>query len=1695
MPREHITLSSRLPLLAPLIVSLLLLTISSQATVAAAFPYASAHARWLQDVSAPPPPPIVSPPPPLATVSPPPPVAAASTASPPPPDSSSPPPPTPSPPPPIPSPPPPTTSPSPPLSPPPSPPLSPPPSPPLSPPPTPPSPPPSPPPTPPPPPSPPPPPPPLGTCPAPFTVGARCTNCTTAGGCICDSFGVCRPTCSYVPGVDYKSPTWRRECNTCPSKRLGVPNARCACDINGSQQCVDFCALPENNNGVTACVGCKNATGNGCVCGRGQCVDACSTANPMSALVRGAPCTVGCSAKAGKDGCVCSPSKGKCVPFCNEKDGFKCANSDSGEGYCRAGLCYDICAIAKPGTVCRTCNTTKGGSCACGSSGKCEPDLSCTGPSPVPLQHRGSMSWIFNRGTGSGNSPSPAASPAGTARSPTTGLRSPMPSLPRQSNPSTPTQPTPATLSPLPQSRDAGSPVAASIPDPLTSRAIRLVYKDEQGVFRMDPEAVSALRRLRGPLGVVAVCGRARQGKSFILNQLLGRSSGFTVGPTHRPCTKGLWIWSSPVKVTAPDGSSYHLLLLDSEGIDAYDQTGTYSTQIFSLAVLLSSLFVYNQMGGIDESSLDRLSMVTEMAKHIQVRANSASAAGGAAGSSSVTQELGLFSPVFFWLLRDFYFDLTEDGRVITPRDYLETALQSMAEGSESARAKNQIRESIRSLFPDRDCFALVRPISNERLLQKLDHLPMDQLRPEFKQGIDSFTQAVFARARPKRVGGTVMTGPMLAGLTQAYIQALNNGAVPTILNSWLSVEETECRRAFEAALEAYVRAFGTPASADEEDLRAHHRAALQAAEAAFREEAVGEGQARHKYEEKLREEAGKRFEDVLKRVAAEAEVRCKRYLDALEAKVKGLARGPPRAATADLVRALIAELAAYESSMSGAAKWRCLSAFLVASMRGLVLDSAEKEVAEAKQQASSALKDKQAAEARALAEAAAAAREAAAAEDWKKRVASVEGQLADANRLIGEGREERERMRKEMEEGRRRADERERECVELRKELERVREGGEKEVRRVSGEAERVKGQLEEAKRRVGEEQGEKVKWRGMYEKEVGEGKREVEKVVGERDGLRGEVERERQRRQAEVELEKQLRAEMSRAAAEASELKIKLESQAARLAATEKALVETKARERQAEESMREASRTAGSASKSVQAAREAKAAAEAATEQMERQLRQAESARTAAELAARREAELARQAGIRADSAAKDLQMAMEEAQVAQSAAEVAGKRAEAAERRAREVERDLEGLRLRAAEWKEEGKGKVEGMVREIEDLRGEVGRRKEEVGETMAMMAVCEVEREGWRRKEGEARSEMVQLNGELERLRQVVEGMGVEMGVVRSEKEEMKGVVRVREEEILRLRGMLEVAMRGNQERERERGRGEGRGGDGQGEGGEEMELEEGEEAGRKRKRARLGTGAAGEGGIAGEGVAAGEGGTGGEGGAGEAGLTGVGGTAGGVAGAGLEGAGDSAVTGDAAGTAGAAAGGEVSKRRGRGAGKRATAAVAAAAGASGAAVPTDSAADGEAGARGAPTPTASGNTGFESAQATGQGSEMDMDSASFGGVFGAGGMKGHTEGDEAESSKGGRGRGRPRRGGGGRRGRGRPAAGVGAVTAADVAGESDVAKRRRDIAMKMTKSELKDRLTDEGRGLDVLEMRTPTKGQLVDLFVKFVRE
>ncbi|XP_066321680.1 uncharacterized protein [Miscanthus floridulus] len=403
-------------------------------------------------------------------------------------------------------------------------------------------------------------------------------------------------------------------------------------------------------------------------------------------------------------------------------------------------------------------------------------------------------------------------------------------------------------------------------------------------------------------------------------------------------------MWSAPIKRTALDRTEYSLLLLDSEGIDAYDQTGTYSIQIFSLAVLLSSMFIYNQMGGIDEAALDRLSLVTEMTKHIRVRAN---------GGRSAASELGQFSPIFIWLLRDFYLDLMENGRKITPRDYLEIALRPLEGRGKDISSKNEIRESIHALFPDRECFTLVRPLNSENELQRLDQIPLEKLRPEFQAGLDELTRFIFERTRPKQVAGTIMTGPVLAGVTQSFLDAINNGAVPTISSSWQSVEEAECRKAYDSAAEVYISSFSHCKLAEEDALRDAHEAALRKALDAYNTTAVGTGTSRAHYEKVLNNFCRKAFQDYKKNAFLEADKQCSNAIHNMEKKIRAACTAPGVKVSA-VIQVLETALAEYETSCTGPTKWRMLAAFLRQCLEGPILDLCLKLINEAESERTS---------------------------------------------------------------------------------------------------------------------------------------------------------------------------------------------------------------------------------------------------------------------------------------------------------------------------------------------------------------------------------------------------------------------------------------------------------------------------------------------------------------------------------------------------------------------------------------------------------------------------------------------------------------------------------------------------------------------------------------------------------------------
>ena len=60
-----------------------------------------------------------------------------------------------------------------------------------------------------------------------------------------------------------------------------------------------------------------------------------------------------------------------------------------------------------------------------------------------------------------------------------------------------------------------------------------------------------------------------------------------------------------------------HIFFMDTEGIGDVSKNPEYDNKIFTLAVLLSSYFIFNSMGVINESDINNLSLVTKLAQNI----------------------------------------------------------------------------------------------------------------------------------------------------------------------------------------------------------------------------------------------------------------------------------------------------------------------------------------------------------------------------------------------------------------------------------------------------------------------------------------------------------------------------------------------------------------------------------------------------------------------------------------------------------------------------------------------------------------------------------------------------------------------------------------------------------------------------------------------------------------------------------------------------------------------------------------------------------------------------------------------------------------------------------------------------------------------------------------------------------------------
>lgn len=244
-----------------------------------------------------------------------------------------------------------------------------------------------------------------------------------------------------------------------------------------------------------------------------------------------------------------------------------------------------------------------------------------------------------------------------------------------------------------------------------------------------------------------------------------------------------MWLWTQPLASENENHNDMDILVIDTEGFGGTDENVNHDNKIFIFSLLLSTYFIFNSVGHIDENALNNLSLIINLAKDIQSKAHNVQQG----------EELVNSFPAFLWVVRDFALKLVDkEGNPIKSKDYLEQALELQKGVSDSVESKNRIRRMFKHFFKERDCVTLVRPCEKETDLQKMEDILNEKLRPEFVNQAKGARQKIMRKTKPKTIKEKFLNGSMLVELSKVYIEAINKGGVPNIDNAWKYIVKNE---------------------------------------------------------------------------------------------------------------------------------------------------------------------------------------------------------------------------------------------------------------------------------------------------------------------------------------------------------------------------------------------------------------------------------------------------------------------------------------------------------------------------------------------------------------------------------------------------------------------------------------------------------------------------------------------------------------------------------------------------------------------------------------------------------------------------------------------------------------------------------------------------------------------------------------
>ncbi|KAL1277317.1 hypothetical protein QQF64_023990 [Cirrhinus molitorella] len=323
-------------------------------------------------------------------------------------------------------------------------------------------------------------------------------------------------------------------------------------------------------------------------------------------------------------------------------------------------------------------------------------------------------------------------------------------------------------------------------------KPVCLIDTASDGKLSVQQSALQVLEKIQQPVVVVAVVGLYRTGKSYLMNRLAGKQTGFALGSTIESKTKGIWMWCVP----HPTKAETTLVLLDTEGFGDVDKGDSkHDTRIFSLAVLLSSTLVLNSRGAIDNRAIEDLQYVIELTEYIKIRSPD---------ENVDDAEFVQFFPSFIWAVRDFSLELKIDDKNATEDEYLEFALKLKPGSSSRVNNHNLPRECIRKYFPSRKCFTFPFPTDPEKI-SHLETLDPALISKQFLKVSDRFCKFIFDESQVKNLkDGYTVTGRVLGHLAKTYVDTISSGGVPCLENAVIAMAKIENEAAMKEGIDMY---------------------------------------------------------------------------------------------------------------------------------------------------------------------------------------------------------------------------------------------------------------------------------------------------------------------------------------------------------------------------------------------------------------------------------------------------------------------------------------------------------------------------------------------------------------------------------------------------------------------------------------------------------------------------------------------------------------------------------------------------------------------------------------------------------------------------------------------------------------------------------------------------------------------------